>query len=46
MGRLPAWILKAEVFFNELMFRRGCPIFYAFDILYLNDRDLRQLRYG
>jgi bifunctional non-homologous end joining protein LigD len=29
--------------FNELLFRRGCPIFYAFDILYLNDRDLRQL---
>jgi bifunctional non-homologous end joining protein LigD len=29
--------------FNELVFRRGCPIFYAFDILYLNDRDLRQL---
>jgi bifunctional non-homologous end joining protein LigD len=28
--------------FNELLFRRGCPIFYAFDILYLNDRDLRQ----
>jgi hypothetical protein len=25
------------------MFRRGCPIFYAFDILYLNDRDMRQL---
>jgi bifunctional non-homologous end joining protein LigD len=29
--------------FNELLFRRGCPIFYAFDILYLNDHDLRQL---
>jgi bifunctional non-homologous end joining protein LigD len=29
--------------FNELLFRRGLPIFYAFDILYLNDRDLRQL---
>jgi bifunctional non-homologous end joining protein LigD len=28
--------------FNELLFRRGCPVFYAFDILYLNDRDLRQ----
>jgi ATP-dependent DNA ligase len=24
-------------------FRRGYPIFYAFDLLYLNDRDLRQL---
>jgi len=29
--------------FNELLFRRGAPIFYAFDILYLNDRDLRQV---
>ena len=29
--------------FNELLFRRGSPIFYAFDILFLNDRDLRQL---
>jgi bifunctional non-homologous end joining protein LigD len=29
--------------FNELLFRRGCPVFYAFDLLYLNDRDLRQL---
>jgi len=29
--------------FNELLFRRGSPIFYAFDLLYLNDRDLRQL---
>jgi bifunctional non-homologous end joining protein LigD len=29
--------------FNELLFRRGCPIFYAFDLLYLNGKDLRQL---
>jgi bifunctional non-homologous end joining protein LigD len=29
--------------FNELLFRRGCPVFYGFDILFLNDRDLRQL---
>lgn len=28
--------------FNELLFRCGCPIFYAFDLLYLNGRDLRQ----
>jgi bifunctional non-homologous end joining protein LigD len=27
--------------FNELLFRRGSPIFYAFDLLYLNGRDLR-----
>jgi bifunctional non-homologous end joining protein LigD len=29
--------------FDELLFRRGYPIFYAFDLLYLNGRDLRQL---
>jgi ATP-dependent DNA ligase len=29
--------------FNELLFRRGSPIFYAFDLLYLNNRDFRQL---
>ena len=29
--------------FNELLFRRGYPVFYAFDLLYLNGRDLRQL---
>ena len=29
--------------FNELLFRRGSPIFYAFDLLYLNGRDRRQL---
>jgi ATP-dependent DNA ligase len=29
--------------FNELMFRRAYPTFYAFDLLYLNSRDLRQL---
>jgi hypothetical protein len=27
----------------RLLLRRGCPVFYAFDLLYLNDRDLRQL---
>jgi ATP-dependent DNA ligase len=29
--------------FNKLLFRRGCPIFYPFDLLYLNGRDLREL---
>jgi bifunctional non-homologous end joining protein LigD len=29
--------------FNELVFRRGSPIFYAFDLLYLDGRDLRHL---
>jgi bifunctional non-homologous end joining protein LigD len=29
--------------FNELLFRRGSPRFAAFDLLYLNGKDLRQL---
>lgn len=29
--------------FNELLHRKGWPTFYAFDLLYLNGRDLRQL---
>jgi len=29
--------------FNELIYRRGDPYFYAFDILWLNGRDLRDL---
>src|SRR5690242_9909256 len=29
--------------FNQLFYRRGEPYFYAFDLLYLNGRDLRQL---
>jgi bifunctional non-homologous end joining protein LigD len=29
--------------FNELLHRKGFPAFYAFDLLYLNGRDLRQL---
>jgi bifunctional non-homologous end joining protein LigD len=28
--------------FKELLFRRGNPCFYAFDLLWLNGRDLRQ----
>jgi hypothetical protein len=27
--------------FKELLFRRGNPVFYAFDLLWLNGRDLR-----
>ena len=42
-GELACLDSEGRSIFNELMFRRGCPIFYAFDILYLNDRDLRQL---
>jgi len=29
--------------FNELIYRRGDPYFYAFDVLWLNGRDLRDL---
>jgi bifunctional non-homologous end joining protein LigD len=29
--------------FNQLLYRRGNPYFYAFDILWLNGRDLRKL---
>jgi bifunctional non-homologous end joining protein LigD len=29
--------------FNELLHRKGAPTFYAFDLLFLNGRDLRQL---
>jgi bifunctional non-homologous end joining protein LigD len=34
---------RAAVFSTTCFPRRGCPIFYAFDLLYLNGRDLRQL---
>ncbi|HET7442726.1 MAG TPA: hypothetical protein VFJ47_15600 [Terriglobales bacterium] len=30
--------------FNELLFRRGTPQFCAFDLLWLNGRDLRDLQ--
>ena len=30
--------------FKELMFRRGEPFFYAFDLLWLNGEDLRSLK--
>src|SRR5437867_2093123 len=29
--------------FHELMSRRGAPFFYAFDLLWLNGKDVRQL---
>jgi bifunctional non-homologous end joining protein LigD len=34
---------NGQSIFNELLHRKGCPAFYAFDILYLNGVDLRQL---
>src|SRR6202140_899242 len=42
-GELVCLDSEGRSIFNELLFRRGSPIFYAFDLLYLNDRDLRQL---
>jgi bifunctional non-homologous end joining protein LigD len=42
-GELVCLDSEGRSIFNELLFRRGSPIFYAFDLLYLNGRDLRQL---
>jgi len=42
-GELDCLDAEGRSIFNELLFRRGYPIFYAFDLLYLNGRDLRQL---
>jgi bifunctional non-homologous end joining protein LigD len=42
-GELVCLDAEGRSIFNQLLFRRGCPIFYAFDLLYLNHRDLRQL---
>jgi bifunctional non-homologous end joining protein LigD len=42
-GELVCLDAEGRSIFNELLFRRGCPSFYAFDLLYLNGRDLRQL---
>jgi bifunctional non-homologous end joining protein LigD len=42
-GELVCLDTEGRSIFNELLLRRGCPIFYAFDLLYLNGRDLRQL---
>jgi bifunctional non-homologous end joining protein LigD len=42
-GELVCLDSEGRSIFNELLLRKGCPIFYAFDFLYLNGRDLRQL---
>jgi bifunctional non-homologous end joining protein LigD len=42
-GELVCLDSEGRSIFNELLLRKGCPIFYAFDLLYLNGRDLRQL---
>jgi len=42
-GELVCLDSEGRSIFDELLFRRSCPTFYAFDLLYLNDVDLRQL---
>jgi ATP-dependent DNA ligase len=42
-GELVCLDSEGRSIFNELLLRKGCPIFYVFDLLYLNGRDLRQL---
>jgi bifunctional non-homologous end joining protein LigD len=42
-GDLVCLDAEGRSIFDELLLRRGCPIFYAFDLLYLNNRNLRQL---
>ncbi len=42
-GEIVCLDAEGRSIFNELLFRRGYPVFYAFDLLYLNGRDLRQL---
>jgi bifunctional non-homologous end joining protein LigD len=42
-GELVCLDAEGRSIFNELLHRKGRPVFYAFDLLYLNDRDLRQL---
>lgn len=42
-GELVCLDSEGRSIFNELLHRKGSPIFYAFDLLYVNGRDLRQL---
>jgi bifunctional non-homologous end joining protein LigD len=42
-GELVCLDSEGRSIFDELLHRKGCPVFYAFDLLYLNGRDLRQL---
>jgi bifunctional non-homologous end joining protein LigD len=42
-GELVCLDAEGRSIFNELLLRKGCPIFYAFDLLYLNGRDMMQL---
>jgi len=42
-GELVCLDSEGRSIFNELLHRKGSPTFYAFDLLYLNGQDLRQL---
>ena len=42
-GELVCLDREGRSIFNVLLHRQGFPTFYAFDLLYLNGRDLRQL---
>jgi len=42
-GELVCLDSEGRSIFNELLHCKGRPTFYAFDLLYLNGRDLRQL---
>jgi ATP-dependent DNA ligase len=42
-GELVCLDAEGRSIFNELLHRKGFPAFYAFDLLSLNGRDLRQL---
>jgi bifunctional non-homologous end joining protein LigD len=42
-GELVCLDAEGRSIFDELLHRQGSPVFYVFDLLYLNDQDLRQL---
>jgi bifunctional non-homologous end joining protein LigD len=42
-GEIVCLDTQGRSLFKELLYRRGNPFFYAFDLLWLNGRDLRQL---
>jgi bifunctional non-homologous end joining protein LigD len=42
-GEIVSLDSEGRSIFNELLHRKGFPAFYAFDLLYLNGRDLRHL---
>jgi hypothetical protein len=43
-GEIVCLDAQGNSLFNELLFRRGRPYFYAFDLIWLNGHDLRNLR--